>query len=168
MGTTVGVGSVSQAACRAGYQATSGSPVSGGNARNAAITLILGQTIDPFYITMASIKVISVDTFIGNGDYVHGPVTFPLSYIGSDNLNGGRIVGDVLIKSISGEGKIYFQDTTSGTSSTAQRVQGCKQAIAATNGAVTLVGVDYNYHNVPKSTAKTQAIIQKAAIYVNN
>src|SRR5438309_2284764 len=84
----------------------------------------------------AGIKVISVDTFIGNGDYVHGPVTFPLSYIGSDNVQGGRIVGDVLIKSIGGEGKIYIQDTTPGTSSTAQRVQGCKQAIAATNGAV--------------------------------
>ena len=26
----------------------------------------------------AGIKVISVDTFIGNGDYSSGPVTFPL------------------------------------------------------------------------------------------
>jgi ribose transport system substrate-binding protein len=111
----------------------------------------------------AGIKVISVDTFIGNGDYAHGSVTFPLSYIGSDNLAGGRIVGDVLIKSVGGEGKIYIQDTTPGTSSSAQRVQGCKQAIAVTNGAVTVVGVDYNYHSVSKSTAEAMSIIQKVS-----
>ncbi|MCS6835394.1 MAG: substrate-binding domain-containing protein, partial [Anaerolineae bacterium] len=39
----------------------------------------------------AGIPVISVDTFIGDGDYVNGPVTFPLSYIGSDNVQGGFI-----------------------------------------------------------------------------
>jgi ribose transport system substrate-binding protein len=225
MSATIGMGSLSLAACSGGDQVTSSSSISEGNLKNSTIALILGQTTDPFYITMAKsaraeaasrgvhllvdgpvnfdaaeqipivqktmqkhisamliaacnktalieplqrvqdvgIKVISVDTFIGNGDYVHGPVTFPLSYIGSDNLEGGRIVGDVLIKSIGGEGKIYIQDTTPGTSSTAQRVQGCKQAIAATNGAVTLVGVDYNYHSVPKSIAETIAIIEKVS-----
>src|SRR2546430_8354194 len=30
------------------------------------------------------IPVITVDAFIGDGDYIHGPVTFPLAYIGSD------------------------------------------------------------------------------------
>src|SRR5205085_11598712 len=34
----------------------------------------------------AGIKVISVDTFIGNGDYTNVTVTFPLSYISSDNV----------------------------------------------------------------------------------
>ena len=37
------------------------------------------------------IKVITVDTFLGDGDYVNGPVKFPISYIGSDNVEGGRI-----------------------------------------------------------------------------
>ncbi|TMF05592.1 MAG: substrate-binding domain-containing protein [Chloroflexi bacterium] len=37
----------------------------------------------------AGIPVISVDTFIGDGDYANGPVTFPLSYIRSDNVQGG-------------------------------------------------------------------------------
>jgi ribose transport system substrate-binding protein len=225
IGAAMGISGVSLAACSGESQGPASSSSSGPNVRNATIALILGQTTDPFYITMAKsahaeaaakgvnlivdgpvdfdaseqipvveavmkkgisamliaacsktalieplqrvheagIKVISVDTFIGNGDYVHGPVTFPLSYIGSDNLEGGRIVGDVLIKSIGGEGKIYIQDTTPGTSSTAQRVQGCKQVIAATHGAVTLVGVDYNYHNVSKSTAETMAIIQRVS-----
>ena len=36
----------------------------------------------------AGIPIISVDTFIGDGDYENGPVTFPLSYVGSDNVAG--------------------------------------------------------------------------------
>nr|MCU0513273.1 substrate-binding domain-containing protein [Anaerolineae bacterium] len=39
----------------------------------------------------AGIPIITVDTFIGDGDYAAGPVTFPLSYIGSDNVQGGFI-----------------------------------------------------------------------------
>src|SRR3989304_5020275 len=39
----------------------------------------------------AGIKVITVDTFLGDGDYATGPVTFPISYIGSDNVEGGRL-----------------------------------------------------------------------------
>ena len=39
----------------------------------------------------AGIKIITVDTFLGDGDYAGGPVTFPISYIGSDNVEGGRI-----------------------------------------------------------------------------
>ena len=41
--------------------------------------------------TDAGIKVITVDTFLGDGDYINGPVKFPISYIGSDNTEGGRI-----------------------------------------------------------------------------
>ncbi|MFN8531538.1 MAG: substrate-binding domain-containing protein, partial [Anaerolineae bacterium] len=36
----------------------------------------------------AGIPVITVDTYIGDGDYANGEVTFPLSYIGSDNTQG--------------------------------------------------------------------------------
>ena len=109
----------------------------------------------------AGIKVISVDTFIGNGDYINGPVTFPLSYIGSDNLEGGRIAGEVLIKSIGGDGKVYIQNTAPGTSSTAQRAEGCKQAIAATQGSVTLIGEDYNYNSASKASTETLAVVEK-------
>ena len=52
------------------------------------------QMVGPLEIALdAGIKVITVDTFLGDGDYVNGPVTFPLSYIGSDNIEGGRISG---------------------------------------------------------------------------
>jgi ribose transport system substrate-binding protein len=39
----------------------------------------------------AGIKIITVDTFLGDGNYAKGPVKFPISYIGSDNVEGGRI-----------------------------------------------------------------------------
>ena len=102
----------------------------------------------------AGIKVISVDTFIGNGDYTSGPVTFPLSYIGSDNVQGGMIAGQALIKAIGNKGGIYIENVTPGISTTDQRQQGCIQAIQATNGVVTLVG--YNYDSDSAATASQQ------------
>ncbi len=219
----IAVGGTFLAACSDGTSTTTQSATSNSRASSTTIGLIVGQSTDPFYKTLAKgaraeaaaqgvnllidgpanfaaaeqipiveammkknisalliaacsdtelieplrrvndagIKVISVDTFIGNGNYTNGPVTFPLAYIGSDNVAGGSIAGNVLIKSIGGQGKIYIQDTTPGTSSTAQRVQGCKQAVAATNGTVTLVGMDYNYHDIARSTRETIAVVQR-------
>ena len=39
----------------------------------------------------SGLPIITVDTFIGDGDYANGPVTFPLSFIASDNKLGGVI-----------------------------------------------------------------------------
>jgi ribose transport system substrate-binding protein len=110
----------------------------------------------------AGIKVISVDTYIGDGNYTNGSVTFPLTYIGSDNVQGGNIAGVALIKSMGGKGKIYIQNTTPGTSTTDQREQGCKQAIEATNGSVTLIGIDYNNNNTDKATQQTLTLLQRS------
>jgi ribose transport system substrate-binding protein len=109
----------------------------------------------------AGIPVISVDTFIGDGDYVKGPVTFPLSYIGSDNVQGGEIACNALIKAIGGKGSIYIQNVNPGISTTDQREQGCKNAINATNGAVTLQGVDYNGDSAATAAQQTAAILQR-------
>jgi ribose transport system substrate-binding protein len=108
----------------------------------------------------AGIKIISVDTYIGDGNYVDGPVTFPLSYIGSDNVEGGKIAGQALIQAIGGHGKIYIQNTVPGTSTTDQRQQGCQEAIQATGGAVSLVGVDFNGDSAAKATEQTAAKLQ--------
>lgn len=109
----------------------------------------------------AGIKVISVDTFIGDGDYEKGPVKFPLSYIGSDNVQGGKIAGDSLIKAVGGKGKIYIQNVKPGISTTDQREQGCKQAIDASGGAATLVGVDYNGDSAATAAQQTSAVLQR-------
>lgn len=109
------------------------------------------------------IHIISVDTFIGDtaGDYTTGDVTFPLSYVGSDNVEGGRIACNAIIDSMGGEGKVYIQNVRPGISTTDQREQGCKEAIDATGGKVTLVGVDYNEDNAAKAAEQTAAVLQR-------
>ena len=108
----------------------------------------------------AGIKIISVDTYIGNGDYAHGPVTFPLSYIGSDNVEGGRIAGTALIKAIGGQGKVYIQNVKPGLSTVIQREQGFQNAIEATRGAVKLVKVDYNNDSSALATEQTATVLR--------
>ena len=73
------------------------------------------------------IKIITVDTYLGDGDYVKGPVKFPLSYIGSDNVEGGRIAAEGLAKAIGGKGTVYINSTNPNVSSVegrAKRLQG--------------------------------------------
>lgn len=108
----------------------------------------------------AGIKILSVDTFIGDGDYVNGPVTFPLSYIGSDNVQGGKIACEALIEAIGGQGKIYIQNTVPGISTTDQREEGCREEIDAVDG-VELIGVDYNDDNSSKAAEQTTAVLQR-------
>src|SRR5947209_12274434 len=110
----------------------------------------------------AGIKVISVDTFIGNCDYTSGPVTFPLSYIGSDNVQGGMIAGQALIKSIGNKGGIYIENVTPGISTTKQRQQGCEQAIKATNGTVTLVGSNYDNDSAATASQQVSALLSSS------
>jgi ribose transport system substrate-binding protein len=111
----------------------------------------------------AGIKVISVDTFIGDGNYTDGPVTFPLSYIGSDNVEGGKIAGIALIKAIGGKGKIYIQNVRTSISTNEQREQGCREAIQATNGAVTLVGVEYDNDSSAIAMQQTTTVLQRVS-----
>jgi ribose transport system substrate-binding protein len=109
----------------------------------------------------AGIKVLSVDTFIGDGDYAGGPVTFPLSYLGSNNVEGGRIGCQAIIDSMGGEGTIYISNVKPGISTTDQREEGCREAIEATGGAVELVGVDYNDDDSGKAAQQTAAVLQR-------
>jgi ribose transport system substrate-binding protein len=109
----------------------------------------------------AGIKVISVDTYIGDGDYANGPVTFPLSYIGSDNVQGGMIGCQALLKANDNKGKYYIQNVKPGISTTDQREQGCRQAIEAAGAQATLVGVDYNDDNAANAAQQTGAVLQR-------
>jgi ribose transport system substrate-binding protein len=109
----------------------------------------------------AGIKIITVDTFIGDGDYTRGDVTFPIAYIGSDNVKGGQIAGEALIKAIGGNGQVYIQNNAPGASTSIQRSQGFRQAIAATNGAVTVVAENFDGGDISKATAQTSAILQR-------
>jgi ribose transport system substrate-binding protein len=127
------------------------------------------QMIAPLQAAVdAGIKVISVDTFLGDGDYVNGPVTFPLSYIGSDNVEGGRIAARALADVVGGKGKVYIQNTNVGVSTTEQRGQGFKEGIAEFPD-MEVVGEDYNLDDantsVEQTTAKLQAVPDIVGIF---
>lgn len=111
----------------------------------------------------AGVPLLTVDTFIGDGDYANGPVTFPLSYIGSANVEGGQIACEALIETMGGSGAIYIQNVSPGISTTDQREQGCRNAIDA-NSRVELAGVDYNDNNPSTAQAQTEAALQRGGI----
>jgi ribose transport system substrate-binding protein len=118
------------------------------------------QMIAPLQSALdAGIKVITVDTFLGDGDYVNGPVTFPISYIGSDNVEGGRIAAVALADVLGGKGKVYIQNTVVGTSTTEQRSQGFQEGIADYPN-LTLAGEDYNDDDANRAAEQTAAKLQ--------
>jgi ribose transport system substrate-binding protein len=75
------------------------------------------------------IGIVDVDTFIGDGDYVNGPVTFPISLIASDNVEGGRMVADAMAAAIGEEGEVFIQNTNPETSTVIQRSQGFREGM---------------------------------------
>lgn len=106
----------------------------------------------------AGIPVLTVDTFIGDGDYENGEVTFPLSYIGSDNFQGGYIACSALADALGEGAKIYIQNVRPGISTTDQREDGC-EAAAADRG-LEVVRVDYNDNSADTAQQQTAAVLQ--------
>jgi ribose transport system substrate-binding protein len=109
----------------------------------------------------AGIKVITVDTFLGDGDYVNGPVKFPLSYIGSDNTEGGRIAGRGLAKAIGGEGTVYINSTNPNVSSVEGREKGFKEVMTKEFPKIKALGPDYNLDDPNKATQQTAAVLER-------
>lgn len=90
----------------------------------------------------AGISLITVDTFIGEGKYQtgQGDADFPLSYIASDNVLGGRMAARALAKAIGeGGGKVYVSNVKPGISTTDQREEGFKAEMAENFPAVTVL-----------------------------
>jgi len=107
----------------------------------------------------AGMPILTTDQYIGDGDYAKGSVTFPLSYIASDNFAGGKVACEALIKGMGGKGKIYILVSTANVPSDTARRDGCKAAIDAAGPAVQLVGVDYTKSNATIATTQTQATL---------
>ncbi|HVP98194.1 MAG TPA: ABC transporter substrate-binding protein [Roseiarcus sp.] len=107
------------------------------------------------------IKVITVDTFLGDGDYVNGPVKFPISYIGSDNVEGGRIAARGLAKAIGGKGTVYINSTNPNVSSVEGRAKGFKEEMAKDYPNVKVLGPDFNLDDQNKATQQTAAVLAR-------
>ena len=105
----------------------------------------------------AGIPVITVDTFIGDGDYANGEVKFPLTYIGSDNVEGGYIACSALADKLGSGAKIYISNVNPGISTTDQREEGCKNA--AKDKGLEVVRVDYNNNSANTAQEQTAAVL---------
>jgi ribose transport system substrate-binding protein len=120
------------------------------------------QMVAPLQAALdAGIKVITVDTFLGDGDYVDGPVKFPIAYIGSDNVEGGRISARGLAKAIGGKGTVYINSTNPNVSSVEGREQGFAEVMKNEFPDIKVLGPDYNLDDQNKAAQQTAAVIEQ-------
>jgi ribose transport system substrate-binding protein len=120
------------------------------------------QMIGPLQAAVdAGIKVVTVDTFLGDGDYVNGSVTFPISYIGSDNVEGGRISARGLADAIGGKGKVYINSTNPNVSSVEGRAIGFNEVMDNDYPDITVVGLDFNLDDMNTAVQQTAAVLQR-------
>jgi ribose transport system substrate-binding protein len=120
------------------------------------------QMVGPLKAALdAGVKVITVDTFLGDGNYVTGPIKFPISYIGSDNVEGGRISARGLAKAIGGKGTVYINSTNPNVSSVQGREQGFAEVMAKEFPNIKVLGPDYNMDDQNKAQQMTAAILEQ-------
>lgn len=121
------------------------------------------QLIQPLKEAVAAgIKVITVDTFIGDGRYQtgQGHADFPLSYVASDNLEGGRLAARALAKAIGERGAVFCENNKPGISSTDQRMEGFLQEMKK-YPKITVLKTQYNDNDANKATAHVAAVLAR-------
>jgi ribose transport system substrate-binding protein len=111
----------------------------------------------------AGIPVITVDTFIGNGQYQTGAgnADFPLSYIASDNILGGKIAARALATAIGDKGKVYVSNVTPGVSTTDQREEGFKDEMKANHPNITVLETQFNDDDANKAASQEQSVFAR-------
>lgn len=116
----------------------------------------LKQAID------AGIKVITVDTFIDDGQYQdgRGEGDFPLSYIASDNVLGGQMAGHALAAAVGETGKVYVSNVKPGISTTDQREEGFVQALADYPD-IEVLETQFNDDDANKAASQLQAVLAR-------
>jgi ribose transport system substrate-binding protein len=110
----------------------------------------------------AGIPVITVDTFIGDGQYGtgSGDADFPLSYIASDNIEGGRIAARAMAAAIGGEGKVYVSNVRPGISTTDQREEGFKLEMEGHPG-IEVLDTQYNENDASLAASQLEAVLAR-------
>lgn len=106
-------------------------------------------------------EIITVDTFIGDGDYTKAGTDygFPLSYIGSDNRLGGKQMAEQLAKMVGEKGKVYCQATNPDASSVQDRVKGFTAGVAEFPNMM-LAGVEWCQDIQQKAQEQTLTALQ--------
>jgi ribose transport system substrate-binding protein len=120
------------------------------------------QLVEPLRKAVdAGIPVVTVDTFIDDGNYQDGAGDgdFPMSYIASDNVAGGKIAARAMCEAIAGKGAVYVSNVNPGISTTDQREEGFKAGIAETCPDVQVLETQYNEDDSATAAAQFQAVL---------
>ena len=111
----------------------------------------------------AGIAIVTVDTFIDDGMYQtgSGDGDFPLAYIASDNVGGGRMAARFMAEAIGGEGKVYVSNVRPGISTTDQREEGFKAEMAESFPGVEVLDTQYNENDASLAASQFQAVLAR-------
>lgn len=110
----------------------------------------------------AGIPVITVDTFIGTGIYQTGSgnADFPLAYIASDNVLGGKMAARALAKAIGDKGKVYVSNVKPGISTTDQREEGFVAEMKSHPG-IQILQTQFNDDDANKAASQVQSVFAR-------
>ncbi len=110
----------------------------------------------------AGIPVLTVDTFIGNGQYQtgSGDADFPISYIASDNVEGGRMAARAMAEAIGGAGTVYVSNVRPGISTTDQREEGFKLEMA-NHAGIEVLDTQFNENDASLAASQFQAVLAR-------
>ncbi len=120
------------------------------------------QLVEPLRKAVdAGIPVVTVDTFIDDGNYQDGAGDgdFPMSYIASDNVAGGKIAARAMCDAIGSAGSVYVSNVSPGISTTDQREEGFKAGIAEICPDVTVLETQYNDNDSATAASQFQAVL---------
>ncbi|MEM1274785.1 MAG: ABC transporter substrate-binding protein [Pseudomonadota bacterium] len=120
------------------------------------------QLIEPLRrADAAGIMVLTVDTFIDDGSYQDGAGDgdFPMSYIASDNVLGGRMAARFMADAIGGTGTVYVSNVRPGISTTDQREEGFIAEMAESYPDITVLDTQYNENDASLAASQFQAVL---------
>lgn len=111
----------------------------------------------------AGITVVTVDTFIDDGNYQtgSGDGDFPMTYIASDNVGGGRMAARFMADAIGGEGKVYVSNVRPGISTTDQREEGFIAEMTENYPGVEVLDTQYNENDASLAASQFQAVMAR-------
>jgi ribose transport system substrate-binding protein len=111
----------------------------------------------------ANIPILTIDTYIGDSGLYQtgsGAADFPLSYIASDNIEGGRIAARALAKSIGDKGKVFINNTNPGVSTPDQREAGFREEMKRHPG-IEVLQTQYTDGDPAKAAASVAAVLAR-------
>ncbi len=109
------------------------------------------------------IPVITVDTFIDDGKYQDGAGDgdFPMAYVASDNVGGGRMAARFMAEAMGGTGQVYVSNVRPGISTTDQREEGFKAEMAENYPDVEVLDTQYNENDASLAASQFNAVLAR-------